>query len=291
MHSVFFSLNIRGHAVRGSGLPRMASPAGVAFITVVLAGVCAATAAEPVSDDAAAARGLEIFTEADARDSGYGDLEVDLRMTLRSARGNATERALRIRQLEMPDDGDRVLVVFDTPANIRGTALLSHGRLAGQDDQWLFLPALNRVKKIASRNKTGPFLGSEFSFEDLSPPVLEKFSYRYVEDAVLEGVPCHVVDRFPLDEHSGYARQRVWLDVAHLTIRRIEFTNRREAVVKVLTVSDYVEYLDRYFRPGRMFMENLRSRKSTELTWRNYRFGVGFGADRDFSMNSLRRVR
>ena len=49
--------------------------------------------------------------------------------------------------------------------------------------------------------------------------------------------------------------------------------------------------LDQYFRPGRMFMENLRSRKSTELTWRNYRFGLGFGADRDFSMNSLRRVR
>ena len=92
-------------------------------------------------------RGYEIFAEAERRHSGFGDLEVNLRMILRSARGQETERELRIRQLEMPDDGDRVLVVFDKPLNIRGTALLSHGHKTAEDDQWLFLPAVQARQK------------------------------------------------------------------------------------------------------------------------------------------------
>lgn len=237
-----------------------------------------------------ALRGAEIFRRADARDSGYRDLEVGLTMRLISARGRITERDLRIRQLEMPDDGDRVLVVFDSPANIRGTALLSHRHLVNTDDQWLFLPALNRVKKIASRNKSGPFLGSEFSFEDLAPQVVEKFSYAYVKEELLNERPAYVVDRFPVDKYSGYAYQRVWLDVQRLTVEQIEFVNRRDETTKGLQVRGFAQYGD-YWKPAFMRMENLRSGKSTELLWRDYEFARGFAADRDFSVNSLRRAR
>ena len=69
--------------------------------------------------------GIAIFREADRRESGYQDLTVDLQMTLRNARGGQSQRNLRIRQLEVPADGDKLLVVFDTPKPIRGTALLS----------------------------------------------------------------------------------------------------------------------------------------------------------------------
>jgi len=109
-------------------------------------------------DSPATQRGLEIFQEADRRQSGFQDMLVNLTMVLRNRKGAAVERELDLKQLEVPEGGDRLMVVFNTPKAIRGTALLSHGQLTREDDQWLYLPALKRVKKIASRNRSGPFL-------------------------------------------------------------------------------------------------------------------------------------
>ena len=160
-----------------------------------------------------AAAGLAVMQEADRRDMGYQDLTVVLTMILRTADGRETSRELRIAQLEVPDDGDKLLVVFDAPKPIRGTALLSHSHPRSDNDQWLYLPAVKRVKKIAARNKSGPFLSSEFAFEDLSPQVLEKYSYRYQGTTACDQGDCYQVERIPTDEYSGYSRQLVWLDV------------------------------------------------------------------------------
>ena len=134
-------------------------------LTVLICGTTEANPQAPahwqLPDGDAQFQGLAIFEEYHRRESGYGDLEVLLRMVLRSAKGRATERELHIKQLEVENGGARVLAVFDTPANIRGTALLSHAHLDRDDDQWLFLPALKRTKNIASRNKTGPFVDRE----------------------------------------------------------------------------------------------------------------------------------
>jgi hypothetical protein len=236
-------------------------------------------------------QGRTIFEEADKRNSGYGDLEVELQMILRTARGVATQRNLRIKQLEVPQDGDKMLVVFDTPADIRGTALLSHAHKFEDDDQWLFLPAIKRVKKIASRNKSGSFVGSEFSYEDLATPELEKYTYRYLRDDVVDDAPCFVVERISIDEYSGYAKEHFWLDQDAYRVRRVDYFDHADRAVKLLVLSDYQLYADSFWKAGRMVMQNLLNRKSTELVWQNYEFRVGLDAVRDFSVNSLRRAR
>jgi outer membrane lipoprotein-sorting protein len=235
-------------------------------------------------------RGLEVFTERERRNEGWQDYEVDLTMILRDALGAKNERSLRIRQLEVPEDGDKLLIVFDTPKAIKGTALLSYGHKHEPDDQWLYLPAIQRVKKIASRNKSGPFLGSEFAFEDLAAQEIEKYTYRYLHSEALDGVPCHVVERVPVDPYSGYTRQIVWLDQAELRILRVHYFDRKRTHSKTLTLDDFVLYEDTYWRPRRMFMQNHESGKSTELRWGDYRFRVGLTDERDFSTNSLKRV-
>ncbi len=235
--------------------------------------------------------GSAIFVAADQRASGYRDMQVDLEMVLRNSRGAESHRELRISQLEVPDDGDKLLVVFDTPKPIKGTALLSFGHKLVPDDQWLYLPAIKRVKKIASRNRSGPFLSSEFAYEDLVAQELEKFRYRFVERARLRDMPCYVVERTPVDPHSGYSRQLVWLDEDELRVQQVEYFDRRDGLLKTLTVADYARYGEGYWKAGNMQMVNHQTGKSTELRWRNYRFGNGLVDERDFSTNSLRRVR
>lgn len=235
--------------------------------------------------------GLAVMAQADAVDSGYQDSTVALSMVLRSANGRETSRELRISQVEMPADGDRMLVVFDTPRAVRGTALLSYSHADAVDDQWLYLPALKRVKKISSRRKTGPFLSSEFSFEDLSVQEVEKFSYEYLGVAPCDLGTCYRVKRTPLDEFSGYSAQIVAVDTEQLRFATIEYFDRRGEPLKTLESTDYKRYLDRFWRASRMLMTNHQTGKSTELLWRDFRFANGLSAERDFSTNALQRAR
>jgi hypothetical protein len=236
-------------------------------------------------------QGLAIFLEKDRRESGYVDLRVGLEMILRDRSGTESRRELAISQLEMPDAGDRLLVVFDTPKPIRGTALLSYSYPDAPDDQWLYLPAQRRVKKIASRNKSGPFLSSEFAFEDLTLQDVAKFRYRLLGQETCATGSCFRVERSPLDEFSGYSRQEVLLDQDTLRVERIDYYDRHGRPLKVLVNDEWQLHQERFWKPHRMFMENLQTGKTTELFWSDYTFDNGLLPERDFSTNSLMRAR
>jgi hypothetical protein len=134
----------------------------------------AATAIEAINF-----RGLEIITEVDRRDTGFGDVQMDMVMILRNKSGDESLRSLSMKTLEIIGDGDKSLTIFDRPRDIKGTAYLSFTHPLTADEQWLYLPALKRVKRISSSNKSGPFLGSEYAFEDLTSFEIPKFSYRF----------------------------------------------------------------------------------------------------------------
>lgn len=236
------------------------------------------------------AHGLALMQNADQRDRGWVDARADLRMILRNRQGQESERQLHIENLEVEGDGDKSLSIFDAPRDIKGTALLSFTHALVPDEQWLYLPALKRVKRIASANKSGPFVGSEFAYEDLTSQEVEKYSYRWLRDEVREGRQTAVIEAHPAYPHSGYTRQIIWLDT---TIHRplvIEYYDRKNTLLKTLTASGHTLHLDTYWRPARMHMLNHQTGKSTELLWTNYAFRLGLDA-RDFDQNRLKRSR
>jgi len=237
-----------------------------------------------------AERGLEIALEADRRDTGFGDLMAELTMLLRNRHGEESVRYMRTRTLEVTEDGDKTLIIFDEPPDVKGTALLSFTHKAEPDDQWLYLPALKRVKRIASKNKSGPFMGSEFAYEDLASQEVEKYTYRYLRDEQYEGMGCFVIERDPADENSGYTRQVLWMDRAEYRPQKIDFYDRKDSLLKTLTFSEYGRYLDQYWRAQVMDMVNHQNGKSTRLEWKDYRFRNGF-TDRDFHKSVLKRAK
>ncbi len=236
------------------------------------------------------ARGLEVAQEADRRDEGFGDFSVSLTMTLRNRHGEESIREMRNSTLEVMDDGDKSMVIFDRPRDVQGSAFLSYTHKAGSDDQWLYLPALKRVKRIASNNKSGPFMGSEFAYEDIASQEVEKYTYRFLREEELDGQPTFVVERYPLDENSGYTRQIVWIDQAEYRTLKVEFYDRKDDLLKTLESRGFQQYLGRYWRPAEMEMTNHQTGKSTLLTWGEYEFRTGVN-DRDFDKNSLKRAR
>ncbi len=262
----------------------------LALYTVVLTSLIAAFAVRLNAMSRDEQRGLEIAMEAERRDTGWGDQQAELQMILRNRHGQESHRELRSRLLEVEGDGDKLLVIFDRPRDVKGTAFLTYSHKSGPDDQWLYLPALKRVKRIASNNKSGPFMGSEFSYEDLASQEVEKYTYRYLRDESLQGLVCFVVERIPVDESSGYTRQLVWFGKLEYRPEKIEYYDRKNELLKTLTFLGYRQYLERYWRPDEMFMENHQTGKSTRLLWKRYELRTGL-SERDFDRNSLKRSR
>ncbi len=234
-------------------------------------------------------RGLEIAKAADAYDAGFGDFVADMKMILANKAGETSTREIRIRTLEVEGDGDKSLSIFDEPADVKGTKMLTYSHGLEPDDQWLYLPALKRVKRISSRNKSGPFMGSTFAFEDLGSQEVEKYTYKYLRDEPCGEWTCHVIERYPAYEYSGYTRQVVWLDTEAYRLVKSEFYDRKQSLLKTLTMSEYQQFLDHYWRPGRMEMVNHQTGKSTILEWTNYRFRTGL-SEADFRSQTLKRT-
>ncbi|MFS2316728.1 outer membrane lipoprotein-sorting protein [Maricaulis sp. D1M11] len=241
-------------------------------------------------------QGYEIAERSDNSDNGFGDSRVEARMVLRNAAGQETSRELTFQTLEREDNsvGDKSIVVFQTPRDVEGTALLSHARILDPDDQWLFLPALARVRRISSANKSGPFVGSEFAFEDFTSLELNKYSYDFQGESTIEvageTLSVDVVERFPLYENSGYTRQLSYIDQEVYQIRRVEFFDRRGDLLKTLDLSDYREYGDGIWRAHSLNMTNHQTNKSTELLYGDFLFDVGLD-ENDFVRGVLERAR
>ena len=237
-------------------------------------------------------KGLAIAIEGDQRDRGFADSSVKLEMTLSNRHGESSTRELRIKTLEIIDPtlGDKSLTVFDHPRDVKGSAFLSFTRIKEPDEQWLYLPALKRVKRISSANKSGPFMGSEFSYEDLASQEVEKYTYKWLRDEACGDLQCFVVEQYPVYENSGYTKRIAWIDQREFRPWKIEFYDRKDALLKTMTFKSYRQYLNKFWRSHEMFVENHLTGKSTILRFKDFSLQAGLD-DRDFNRNALPRVR
>lgn len=239
--------------------------------------------------------GEAIAIELDERDIGFENQISKMEMVLSNAYGQKNTRIMETRLLERParDVGDKSMLVFFNPSAINGTALLSFAEILEPDQQWLFLPALKRVKRISSKNKSGPFVGSEFAYEDITGNEIGKYSWRFEG---LEACPvtteleCFKLTTIPKYEHSGYTKRIVWVDVNEFRTHQIDFYDRKSSLIKTQTFHGYKEYLNKFWRADLWKMINHQTGKSTELYFKDYQFKTNL-SDKDFRKSSLKRVR
>lgn len=257
----------------------------LAIIVLLVSGYSSLALAQSAEE-----KGLAIAKERKLRDRGWSDSVADSSMILRNPRGDETERKMRVKSLEVQNDGDKGLTIFDQPMDVKGTAFLTFSHPLEPDDQWMYLPKLRQVKRIQSKNKSGPFMGSEFAFEDMSSFEIEKFAFKYLRDESYQGQDCFVVEQVPLDKDSGYSRTVTWVDKQHYRALKTEFYDRKKSLLKVLTMHNYQLYLDKYWRPLEMRMDNQQSGKSTDLITHSMTFKTGL-SDNDFDKDSLMRAR
>ncbi|AWB66539.1 outer membrane lipoprotein-sorting protein [Saccharobesus litoralis] len=264
-----------------------------AWLKTFLVGSLVASLPLTAIADEAAQKGYAIAKERKVRDTGWISSEQSMQMILRNAQGDESVREMRSKNLEVTGDGDKGLTVFDKPRDVKGTAFLSFSHINEADDQWLYLPALKRVKRISSRNKSGPFMGSEFAYEDLSSFELEKYKFTYLRDEACPtdtSVNCFVIESIPTDKFSGYSKTHVWIDTAEYRMHKVDYYDRKKSLLKTLTAEDFKQYQNKFWRAHTMTVVNHQTGKSTVLKTSDIKFNVGL-TDSDFNKNSLKRIR
>lgn len=255
-------------------------------LQALLLWLCAGVAAAQSPEEKAQA----IIDEGERRAEGFKDMAASAEMVIRNARGHEARRGLNIKVLEMPD-GARSLTVVQAPKDVKGTALLTFSHDHGEDEQWLFMPAVKRIKRIAATNRSGPFMGSEFSYEDFSTQSRDKYVYRWLGEEKLDGVDCHLIERLPkAGTQSSYKRLLTWVEKKDLLLQRVHYFDHNDQHVKTLNVTGYAQYDRRWWRADSFVMTNLVTGGASLLNWRDIRFGVGL-SERDLDQAALQAAR
>jgi hypothetical protein len=210
--------------------------------------------------------GREILEEVRRRHEAKTEVELQ-EIILRDAAGNEEKRQMRSYTKELEPNIYATLLAFLSPANIRGTALLVVQHRHQEDDQWLYMPALGRLQRIAKGGQRNYFMGTDFAFEDLRSDDLDAHAYYRLSDESYQGRLCYVVEAVPISaaakRDSGYSKRVVWVRQDNFVVVKVEFFDTRGKPLKVLHGSDFEQLKGGMWRANRGVMENLQRNHKT----------------------------
>lgn len=206
----------------------------------------------------------------------------NLKLVIETVHGGEVYTKVRelIRYKKDYDSGEytsKTMLRFVKPLIAKGIGYLSWQYRNGDYEQWLFLPRLKVAKKISRKDKSHSFMGTEFSYEELSGRDLDAAVYSLVDQDTCDGDSCYVIDATPLGE-SQYSRRRIWVNRRQWIIKRVEFFNDREQKVKILSLPEH-EKISGYWTVKSMIMRNLQNGNKTTLTLSDVRYNTGLRDD------------
>jgi len=217
--------------------------------------------------------------------SGYGSSIANARMILKNANGIENKRKLIMKRYEKPT-GDKSFLEFLYPLDIKGTKLLSFEHIGKDDSQWLYLPELKRIKRISSRNKSGSFMASEFSYEDIATQNYLNYTYKGDAKKVNKnGKEYLQIERFPKDANSGYSKQIALIDTKTYLIQFGDYYDKQNRLLKKVSFLKYRK-IKNIYRVQTIKIVNVQNGKSTVLTLDDEKIKMGL-SEQDFSKKVL----
>jgi hypothetical protein len=224
-----------------------------------------------LADEVSEAKGLEVAKIIEEAGKKFDSDSSDMEMVLVDAYGSSVSRSLRGETLEGSDSNGKSLLEFISPVDVKGTKLLTHSHKVKDDEQWLFLPSLKRKKRISGGARSGSFMGSEFSFEDLSNGSVEKFNFDLINETESEWTLKRVSKK-----RSGYSKQVMKISKKYSNPTEVEYYNRRGDLLKVAAFSDWKKFIvgkKVFFKAMKIHMKNKLTNKQSIFSWSNRSLG------------------
>lgn len=232
-----------------------------------------------------------VARQIEARDTGR-DSRLEMTMRLFDRQGRRRERALVIAALRGAGSrGDRVLVRFLSPGDIKGTAFLVWEHAPTEDERFLFLPALGRVRRIAGSEKQESFVGSDLSYEDIGGREIDDYRYAFVQRATVWTAPdgrphaAWELESTAVDKASAYPRTVSLVRKDNFVVVAATVYNRRNEPEKRYDVRR-LEQIDGIWTAMDVVMTNELQRTRTELVVAKAQYNIGL-TDASFTRRAL----
>ncbi len=234
-------------------------------------------------------KGFEISQKVEKANENFVGERSTMTMILIDAHGTRIERIMQGKVKEIIADSDKSMSDFQSPLDVKGTKLLTWAHRTQDDEQWLWLPSLRRVKRISGSNKSASFMGSEFSYEDLGGQAVEKYEHNLLKESKEEGEDVWVIERTPKKE-SGYSKQILYISKKYMAPVKIDYFDRKQELLKIAICSNWKDYTiagKKMWRSNTIEMKNLQTQKQSIITWSDRQLGVAH-PDRDFEQSNLK---
>jgi outer membrane lipoprotein-sorting protein len=158
------------------------------------------------------------------------------RMVITAKNGSTSERIIDQYSKDDAQGNERMVVVFQSPASVKGTRFLTIDKSSGGSDRWIFLPGLGKVRRIAASESGGSFMGTDFSYDDMSAMnrEVEKDTHTLLREETLNGAACYVIQSRPKDNDFQYSRMLLWIDKNNNVIYQVEMYDKRDRLLKLM---------------------------------------------------------
>ena len=226
-----------------------------------------AAAASAADEPALTAR--QIMELVDARDDGDNSVE-DMEMILIDKNGNQRERAIHAMRRDVGED-TYTIMFFVSPADVKDTGFLTYDYDddTKDDDQWLYLPALKKTKRIASTDKSGSFMGSDFTYADMTDRKLDYYDYTLMQETDVDGVPVWQIESIPNTEkeieETGYTKSIVFVRKDNYVVIRAVSWVKKGKRLKYFEVKK-LEKIDGIWTPTEMHMTTKKGKTTIHKT-------------------------
>ena len=188
------------------------------------------------------------------------------RMTIRGRGESVSERQMDQYSKKDNSGNNRSVIVFGEPATVRGTRFLTIENQSGPNEQWIFLPSLGRVRRIAAAEGSSSFVGTDFSYDDLASTDRRTNldNHSIIREEILNNRACYVIESIPIDTAYQYSRMIQWIDRENYVPHKVELYDRRGNLTKLLEIIDLREVQGR-LTPTVTRMTSLSAGTSTTL--------------------------
>ncbi len=210
-----------------------------------------------------------------------------LTMTLINSHGKT--RVRKIQQF-MKDFGDveKSIMFFVSPADIKNTSFMNWSYNSDKaDDQWIYLPALKKTKRISSDSKSDYFMGSDFTYDDLGDRKLDADEHKLIKEENVDGVDCYVVESLSKDEDYMYSKTITWINKSNFMGVKKEFYDEDGELLKILSIGK-AEKISGFWTITKSEMNNVQKNHKTTIELSNVKINTGVPASK-FSERMMMR--
>ena len=171
----------------------------------------------------------------------------------------------------------KYFIYFHQPSDVKDTTFMVYKYPDRDDDRWLFIPAINLVKRIASNDKYSSFVGSDFSYEDISGRKLQEDAYRLLKEVELNGKGCYCIESLPKGS-AEYIKRVSWIDKVNYLPLKEEFYDKQNELYKQFEALE-IKDINGIPTATKRVMKNAKTGHRTEVTFQSTEYNLGIGDD------------